>query len=157
MLVTIETYRGIDIEFETSSEKFQCLIDEVSNKQSDAYSTIKKYIDEYLRNNHDFKPFKVFKYSSRFSDNNNIEIYGIVGIRKDGDYIILRNGKKERLSNYDLTDYFVFNEKDTPILDEIAKVENEYTAYHKKYTEKLKELKSEVISINLKTYKQTNI
>ena len=57
--ILIENYRGFDIEFDTQYEKFQCVCTEEDSKESSSFAAIKKFIDEYKKQNADFKPFWV--------------------------------------------------------------------------------------------------
>ena len=39
--ILIENYRGFDIEFETSNEKFQCVCTEDDTKESNSFAAVK--------------------------------------------------------------------------------------------------------------------
>lgn len=104
MITEVDNYRGFEIRFDTDKETFNCDIDdERSVKKS--YGAIKTFIDEYIKENNTFKPFKVIK--------SPVESYGgsdgtIIGVRKDGRFIIeLPSGKKDQVSDYDLSKYWV--------------------------------------------------
>ena len=51
MKVAIENYRGFDIEFDTDHEKFQCIITDGEEKESRSFTAVKKFIDEYRKDN----------------------------------------------------------------------------------------------------------
>lgn len=118
--VTIETYRGIEIWFNTNNESFQCDIDdERSVKKS--YPAIKKFIDEFKKENDSFKSFNV--------EPNPIRTHGgkfgkIIGIRKDKKFVIeLPDGKQEQIPDYRLDNFILPVNENEPIKEEIAKAQ----------------------------------
>ena len=97
MNVKIETYRGFDILFETDSERFSFNLDEGSWRQKQSYSACKKNIDDYLKENQNFKPFELESTTHPW------EKITVTGIRKDGRFVIEKDGIKDQLSTYDET------------------------------------------------------
>lgn len=79
MRVEIANYRGWEISFDTDKEEFYCLSNEYDNDvNKKSFSASKKYIDDYIKLNKEFKPFFV---TSKDSRERKIKI---VGVRKDG-------------------------------------------------------------------------
>lgn len=151
-IVTIENYRGFDIEFETSSEKFQCIITEDNTKQSISFSAIKKFIDEYIKENNEFKPFKIIKHPNENWGREGI--INVIGIRKDGRFVIqLEGGKKEQLPEYDESKYILFNEKAVQYIKEINSLKAHLDAYQKAQKANIDKIISEANFKFLKVYK----
>jgi hypothetical protein len=102
MKTIIETYRGYEISFDSSSEEFYCLSDTYDNDfRSKSFSALKKKVDDFLKENQAFKPFVVSKITG--------EKARIVGIRKDNRFIIEGpNGEKDQLSRYDEHQWFIY-------------------------------------------------
>lgn len=121
MKTTIENYRGIEIWFDSNIESFQCDIDdERSVKKS--YSSVKKFIDEYIKENNVFKPFYVeANPMSHFGDIGNK--LKIVGIRKDGRFVAEdKNGKKQQIPDYRLDHWMEVNSDNKFLCIEFARV-----------------------------------
>jgi hypothetical protein len=119
MKVEIEDYRDWTIYFDTIEERFYSVSQrDDTSKENRSYSAAKKAIDDYLRDNQEFKPFKAMHKS-------HLEIIDIVGIRKDGRYITERNGKKEQLSSYDEDRWIVWDDAYIPVVAEIRRLQNE--------------------------------
>lgn len=119
MNTLIEEYRGIDIIFNTDTERFSFDIDEGSWNEKQSFAACKKNIDDYLKANAVFKPFKI-----RYKQNGD-SILLVVGIRKDNRFIVERNGKKEQFSEYSEKDYILFDEKDNIIYSQITELEKQ--------------------------------
>lgn len=105
MEITIEKYRGFEIIFDTDNEKFTYSTDGIGWNEKQSYSACKKSIDDYLKNNHDFKPFHIRHKRCG-------QLLEIVGIRKDGRFIYEKEGKKEQLSSYSESDYIIYDKED---------------------------------------------
>lgn len=121
--VLIESYRGYDIFFNTRDEKFFVEIgidDKTIDKPS--FASIKKYIDDFIKNNNEFKSFKLQRFGSMFHGDS---IINVIGIRKDGLLVYEKNGKKEILSSYSEGEYFEYIEENTVILEKIKALENQ--------------------------------
>ena len=102
MNVLIENYRGFEINFDNETELFSCSIDSGYKKGSKSYSSIKKYVDDYIKDNTEFKPFKAVNID-------NGELINVIGIRKDGRFNYEDSkGKKHQLSDYHEKYYIVY-------------------------------------------------
>ncbi len=129
MITEVDNYRGYEIRFDTNYETFLCDIDDARSVKK-SYSAIKKFIDEYIKENNEFKPFKIIP--------NPIDSWGdmkpatVIGVRKDKSYQIeTADGTKKALSNYDEKKYWISTpqvlaelEKVKPVLVEIERLEN---------------------------------
>lgn len=119
MKVEIEDYRDWTIYFDTIEERFYSVSQrDDTSKENRSYSAAKKAIDDYLKDNIEFKPFKAMH-------KGHLEVIDIVGIRKDGRYITERNGKKEQLSSYDESRWIVWDDSYKPIVAEILRLQKE--------------------------------
>ncbi len=152
--ITIENYRGFDIEFDTDAEKFQCIITEDNSKESKSYSAIKKFINEYKKENQDFQPFWVENIPDKgYRKYKNLKI---IGIRKDKRLIAeTENGEKIQISEYDLNDFMLVNDKNKVHLEALAKLESDYNNYRENYSKSKKEIIGKMTIVNLKDYKKT--
>lgn len=150
MKVLIETYRGWEISFDTEKEEFYCLSNEYDNdKTKKSYASAKKYIDDYIKDNQEFKPVRFMQYYRNFYSND--KYITLVGIRKDGAFIQENeNGEKSQLSKYNESDYFMVNSANNPILEELSKLDEQ----EKAITEKQKELRNQLIKFTVKDYRK---
>ena len=102
MKVLIENYRGFDIYFNTTQEMFEAEA-ESYDKGSKSFAAVKSGIDEYFKNNSEFKPFKAIRKADG-------QLITIIGIRKDGRFNYEDSkGNKKQLSEYDERDYVIYN------------------------------------------------
>jgi hypothetical protein len=152
MRVLIETYRGFEISFDPGNEKFWYLSERYdSESSSKSFSAIKKAVDDFIKENKDFKPFWI--------ENNLTKGYGyqklkIVGIRKDGAFVFENSkGEKEQLSKHNEDNYIVYNEANDELHTEIAELEDKANALNKE----IRALKAKQIGTPLTEYKQTLI
>jgi hypothetical protein len=147
MKVEIETYRGFEISFDSDTEEFYGISDrhdkDISKK---SFSATKKFIDDFIKENQEFKPFNVEP---------NPNAYGgkkgrIIGIRKDKRFIIeLANGKKEQISDYQEKDFIMVNSDNKMLWLELEKISKE----RELLTDKEKEVKSKIKAKTLRDYK----
>jgi len=100
--IEIEDYRGWTIYFDKEEDRFYSVAQAYDvSKTNKTFTAAKKAIDDYLKDNQNFKVFDVVSWNH----------YGtaeliparIVGIRKDGRYLIKKSGQNEaeQLSTYD--------------------------------------------------------
>jgi len=147
MKSTIETYRGIEIWFDTDLESFQCDIDDERSVKK-AYKPLKKFIDDYLKENHDFKPFNVEANPNTYSFRNSI--VRITGIRKDGRFITEdKDGKTGQLSEYDEKDLILINTDNKQLWLELEKIKSE----RERLNEREKEVKAKFKIVTVKEVK----
>lgn len=118
MRVLIENYRGWDIYFDTEKEEFYTVSNEYDNEQNKrSFASAKKYIDDYIKQNSEFKPFKATSMPTFYDDSKEITI---VGIRKDGAFMFEDNkGERQQLSKYSEGDYFLVNEENNVHFEQI--------------------------------------
>lgn len=152
--ILIENYKGFDIEFDTNYEKFSCIITDELTKESISFKAVKNFIDEYKKNNQDFKPFWAEQIPMRYSFLSK-ESFKIVGIRKDGRYIYeTPKGEKKQLSDYDLSDYMVVKPENA----ELIKQYKAFELLEESQINEIKKQKEELISkmniVTLAQYKQ---
>lgn len=114
MRVLIENYRGWEIHFDTDKEEFYTISNEYdTDKTKKSYTAAKKFIDDYIKENSEFKPIKVETHPSH---HNNREVITLIGIRKDGAFMYEdEKGQKKQLSTYNEKDYFLQNHLNEPI------------------------------------------
>jgi len=132
MNVKIETYRGFEIFFVTDSERFSYSTDTGSCQQKQSYAACKRSIDEYLKQNQNFKPFKAQSVNSG-------SIITITGIRKDEAFIYLDDESKSRqFSKYDEDRYIIYDGSNDKLFEE-AEAKNQEI-------EKLLKLRNNILS-----------
>jgi len=109
MKIEIEEYRGWTIYFDTVGEKFYSVSNiEDLDKTTKSFASAKKAIDDYLKDNANFKPFQVEYW--RWNDGPEKTVT-VVGKTKDGRYMI-ENKEEEKsiVSKYDNDKYVFPNE-----------------------------------------------
>jgi hypothetical protein len=147
MRVTIENYRGIEIEFDTEQESFLAAVADTGVKKS-SFTSIKKAIDDYFKNNLTFPAFHIERTIDSYYPN---EIRRIVGIRKDGRFVAeTSKGTREQVSEYDERNWIVRNPDNDPVRAEISKLDVEI----RNLETKKRELSARILSKTLKEIKQ---
>ena len=149
MNVEIQIYRGWSISFNTESKAFYChseQYDKDQNKKS--YSSTKKWIDDFIKDNQEFKSIWVEKKPNTFSSREKIRI---IGIRKDQRLIYEGlNGAKKQLSDYDEKKYILYNPENDKFREQSELVDKEIG----KLREKQKQILSNIKGIELTEYKK---
>lgn len=151
-VITIENYRGFDIEFNTANEQFQCIVTDEVTKESNSFSAIKKFIDEYKKSNQGFKPFYVIRTPDYYGSYERIKI---IGIRKDKRFITQDGDKKGQLSEYNENNYMLEKESNNLFIQKLKTLEKEMDEYRLKMNEKRKEIKAKLDITTVKEYKQS--
>ena len=150
--ILIINYRGFDIEFDTNYEKFQCIITEEKAKESNSFFAIKGFIDDYKKNNQDFKPFWIELLPNSYR--NKKGKLRVVGIRKDGRFVSEdKDGKKEQISDYDISDYMIVKPENESFLSELSTLKNEIEQREYEDKLKIKEIISKLNIVSLKDFK----
>ena len=157
MKITIENYRGFDIEFDTNCEKFQCIVTEGNTKESKSFSAVKKFVDDYKKDNQDFKPFYVVSNPENrmYREKERLKI---IGIRKDGRFMAeTKSGDKKQISDYDLKDYILDVETNERYFTLLEQFDSEQKAFLKEHKEKVEKVYDNMQLVTLKEHKQTLI
>jgi len=151
MKVLIEKYRGFDINFDTNNAKFTCLVDDENLKSSTSYPAMKKYIDDYLKDNNTFAPFWI---ETDPKNGYSYNKYQVIGIAKDKGLITIdAEGNKGKLSKYSESDYVVSDPINDGHINELHKLKKQYDEYRYNYGKSRKEILSRMETVNLKDYK----
>jgi hypothetical protein len=121
MKVLIENYRGWEIYFNTDEEDFYTTSNDFDRQQSKrSYAATKKFIDDFIKENTEFRPFKIECMPSSYK---NRDVKTIVGIRKDGAFVYSdKDGSKKQFSAYNEKEYFLVDPENDPIFKQIEEV-----------------------------------
>lgn len=149
MRVLIENYRGWEIYFDTDKEEFYTVSNEYDKQETKrSYASSKKYIDDYIKSNNVFKPIKVQKMPTMFSEG---KIITLIGIRKDKAFMYEdEEGRKQQLSSYDERDYFIVDSRNDGHFKRIAELAIE----RKRIDDEIKEIEKSVIKVDVKQIRQ---
>ena len=149
MRVLIENYRGWEIYFDTDKEEFYTVSNEYDKQETKrSYASSKKYIDDYIKSNNVFKPIKVQKMPTMFSEG---KVITLIGIRKDKAFMYEdEEGRKQQLSSYDERDYFIVDSRNDVYFKRIAELAIE----RKRIDDEVKEIEKSVIKVDVKQIRQ---
>lgn len=153
MKILIETYRGWEIKFDTETESFFALSDMYDTQTTkNSFASIKKFIDEYIKENANFKPFwAVCIPNHYYVETKRIKI---IGIRKDGLFMYENEeGKKLQLSKYNEEDYMIEKPENEQHLAELKKLQEEEKQFTETIRRKKEEIKTKLVVEGLKTIK----
>lgn len=151
--ILIDNYRGFDIEFETSNEKFQCIITDELVKESISFSAVKKFIDDYKKTNQEFKPFYVESTPGGYRQNVKLKI---IGIRKDGRFVAENSkGEKIQVSDYDIKDYMIYKKENESGLKLLSDLKEKEAKQGLENDKSRKEIISTINIVTLKDFKLT--
>jgi len=148
MRILIENYRGWEIYFDTENEEFYTSSNQHdTDKVKKSYATTKKFIDDYIKENSEFKPIKVCQFPNHYRDYKEITL---IGIRKDGDFMYEDDGQKCRLSSYNEKEYFLVNEANEPIMEQVNLINKQILELE----QKVKELEATYIKVDVRQLKK---
>lgn len=149
MRVLIENYRGWEIYFDTDKEEFYTVSNEYDKQETKrSYASSKKYIDDYIKSNNVFKPIKVQKMPTMFSEG---KVITLIGIRKDKAFMYEDGeGRKQQLSIHDERDYFIVDSRNDVYFKRIA----ELVIERKRIDDEVKEIENSVIKVDVKQIRQ---
>ena len=151
--VFIETYRTYDIEFDVSAEKFQCIVTDNDNKESKSLSAVRKFVDEYIKNNQKFSPFWVELMPGKggWSTEKRLKV---IGLRKDNRFMAeLPDGTKTQISGYDLDRYIIEDIVNKQIIDELAQERADKDAADKEWGKERNAKIATIEAVDLKTFR----
>lgn len=149
MRVLIENYRGWEIYFDTDKEEFYTVSNEYDKQETKrSYASSKKYIDDYIKSNNVFKPIKVQKMPTMFSEG---KVITLIGIRKDKAFMYEdEEGRKQQLSSYDERDYFIVDSRNDVHFKRIAELAIE----RKRIDDEVNQIEKSVIKVDVKQIRQ---
>lgn len=144
--VFISEYRGWDIYFNTRDESFYAHSENFDREQpKKTYSSIKKFIDEFIKDNQNFNPVEVRVHivvQTIGTIYESSKIITLIGLRKDGTFLYQdKNGKKHQLPEYHERDYFIVNSENDFIFKELELIKLERNRIDKLIREKELEVK----------------
>lgn len=152
MKVLIETYRGFEIYFDTEDETFLFSSDDHTRTvEKRSYASIKKQVDDIIKENSTFVPFEVVRNPFEHGGLNQRERIRVVGIRKDGRFVIdgKKKGEFEQLSTYNEKNWIKDIPENQPIFLQIASLEFEIEGLRKK----IREQKDKLVIVTLEDLK----
>ena len=149
MRTLITDYRGWGIFFDTDREEFYTVSNEYDKDNTKkSFASTKKFIDDYIKENNEFKPILVQKEESTFG---NKVVIKLIGIRKDGKFMYEdKDGKKQQLSSYYESDYFLINPKNDESFEKIDKLRIE----RDKIDSQIKEINKTIIKVDVKQIRE---
>lgn len=145
MRVLIETYRGWDIHFDTDSEDFYTVSNEHYKQATKrSYASTKKFIDDYIKENNEFKPIKVQKEETIFKTG---DVITLIGLRKDNTFMYEdSDGKKSQLSKYSEKEYFLVDSRNDVHFDTIKQLRKKREAIDAE----IREAQNRVIKVDVR-------
>lgn len=134
----ITPYRGIDIYLNEETGEFQCSIED-RGKESTSLKAVYKFIDEYIKDNLNFIPFKVIE--ERYSGYELNDIRIVKGLRKDGKVLLSKSQFSDKQEIQDLNvNYRTYILVD----DEVQEYIEKYSSIMKASREAARKVKDEI-------------
>jgi hypothetical protein len=148
MKVEIDEYRGWVISFDTEREVFYAYSDAYdTDKDRKTYSSMKAYIDEFIKDNQDFKPIWVERPPNMWGRHEKIKL---IGIRKDKRFVYENEkGERSQLSEYNEKDYILCNEKNLETYKKMGEIDDKMEKLQKEKNN----LEKQIIRVELDTIK----
>lgn len=149
--IIIEVYRGWEISFYPDEDCFCAYSDRFDHESQDrpSFNTVKKDIDGYIKANEKFKPVFIETTSTRSKGGKPTKI---IGIRKDGRFVKEgKNGKPEQMSSYESKYYFVVDEKNDSIFQELKKLNEKLS----QITKEIEETEGRLVKVSLEDIKNS--
>jgi hypothetical protein len=139
MKIQIENYRGWDVLFDTEKETFYAQSDEYdTGTHKKSFASAKKYIDDFIKDNAEFKPFWVTGNPNAWSGDK--KPVKIIGIRKDKRFVYesSKDGSACQVSEYDENKYMLIYPENEAHFNQLE--------YIKKQIGSLRELEKETLT-----------
>lgn len=153
MKYEIETYKGQLIEYDDNYDKFMCDIsieDKWKKAKRSSLADIRKEIDQFIKINAEFKPFKCFMVESW--DDSDFKEISVTGIRTDGKFINHTMTNENYKSHANKKDTAKWREYDAEIIAAKRALEKEKDAAYSKYSKGVKALAAKLKPIDLSKY-----
>lgn len=149
MRVLIEEYRGWEIMFDTDSEDFYTSSNEYDKEaKKRSYAATKKFIDDFIKDNTEFKPVQVETLDSWLHSARRVML---VGIRKNGTFVSQdKDGKKSQFSKYNEDDFFLSNEANDPIYAQLKTLDEAIDGLRKER----KTIENQLIRVSVADYRK---
>lgn len=153
MKYEIETYKGQLIEYDDSYDKFLCDIsteDKFKTTKRSSLADVRKEIDQFIKLNADFKPFKVLSLDNY--DQSDFKIVHVVGIRTDGKFITHEDsnaGYKSYSGKKDIKNWMIYNHETVAAKKELKAIKEAAVSH---YNKSVKELAKKLVPIDLSKY-----
>jgi hypothetical protein len=150
----IEDYRGFEIMFDTVREKFYAVVEDSRDWQSkdkQSYASAKKAVDDYIKRNATFKPFKVMNrpsFGGRMFGSNSTNLIEIVGIRKDKDFISSDKKRINLTSKYAHDELILWKPEYDEILNQLTAIVKKSKDFENECRKEYEEL---MTTLNLET------
>lgn len=153
MKIEIEVYKGQSIVYNDDNDKFECEIElnnEVRATKRISLKDVRKEIDQFIKVNLKFKPFKFLK-KSEYSGKT-FGPYFCSAIRTDGKFVVNSEGSN-RNSYYGEKEMKLAMVYDAEIVKELEQIESEYEAARLKNKTAIAALYDKLIPCDLSEYK----
>jgi hypothetical protein len=145
MNILIENYRGWEIFFNTDQEVFYSHCDKYDRDETKkTFSASKKFIDDYIKANFEFKPVRI--------TNEDGKLATLTGIRKDKAFMAVDSGEETpyQISKYSEKNWFLEKEENEPIFKRTKEIYEETVRLDKERTA----LKKQLVKVNLVEYRK---
>lgn len=154
MKIEIEDYKGQVIVYNDDSDKFECAIEmnnQVRSTKRASLKDVRKEIDQFIKANLEFKPFK-FLMKSKYSGDKSFSPYFCSAIRTDGKFVVNNNtySSNSYLSEKEMAFAMVY---DAEVVEDLAKIELEFEQARIKRTAAISELYDKLVPCDLSVYK----
>lgn len=148
MKIDIENYRGWEITFDPDKDEFYAYSNSFDQeKVKKGLHNLRDYIDNFIKDNQEFKPFNAMKYPGGHGD----PTIRVIGIRKDNRFVYeVSGGQKKQLPEYNERDYFVPHGDVSHLFEEYEQLDRQEKEIYKR---KLA-IKDRITSPSLAKYKK---
>lgn len=153
MKIEIETYKGQEIFYDDEYDKFVCDIsieDKAKSTKRQSLNDVRKEIDVFIKNNAEFTPFKFICVSEYGGDE--FKVKNAFSIRTDGKIIVGTESSSYK-EHFGLKQTKLMMRYDQSIINELEAAEKYLAEARENYRNKVAELRSKLVPINLDKYK----
>ncbi|TXH55451.1 MAG: hypothetical protein E6Q97_08835 [Desulfurellales bacterium] len=106
-MVHIELYRGFDISLNTESGAFVAIGSAYDTQSThSSLNAARRAVDDFIKANVIFEPFDIYK-TGGYGGNGMWQAHRVVGIRKDGAFVLEKDGNRWQLSSYDEKEFSI--------------------------------------------------
>jgi len=153
MNIEIEVYKGQSITYNDDNDKFECemeLSGKVRGAKRGSLKDLRKEIDQFVKTNLEFKPFRFLK-KSDYSDKTFLPCY-CSAIRTDGKFVVYREGNENYKSYWSKKEMALAMAYDADVMKELEALDEQDKERRVKYTKDVAALYDKLTPCDLSAY-----
>lgn len=148
MKINIEEYKGQSIQYDEDDDKFVCSItveDNFKETKRKSLKDVRKEIDQFIKLNMDFKPFKALL-TANYDRDYTFKLVDVTAIRTDGKLVV---NEGNYIQYFDTKKASKLMKYDKSVIEESQIIDADFEEHRKAYFNKQKEIHAKLVPVDL--------